>query len=218
MIWGYFAASAALALIYGLRYAGAAESAARSFAKTGATLLLAGLALAGGAPWLVVLALLACAAGDWLLSRPGEGAFLAGVGAFALGHLAFVAAMLAHPASSLERLLTPPTAQVAMGLMAFGAAMSVLLWRKAGALRVAVVAYVPVILAMGLAALSLPALGALELVLAGAALFMVSDTLLAFEKFILPEAAPLRRVTPFAVWSSYWAAVSCLALGFALPV
>ncbi len=66
----------------------------RSLAKTAAVALLAlggGLA---GAPLLLVLALGLCALGDLFLSRDGESAFMAGVGAFAAGHLAYAALFL----------------------------------------------------------------------------------------------------------------------------
>lgn len=75
MLW---AGAAALALWY-LLLAARPPGLWRSVAKTGAVLLLALGGWTSGAPILLIAALGLCALGDLLLSRDGEGAFLAGV-------------------------------------------------------------------------------------------------------------------------------------------
>lgn len=164
------------------------------------TFSVAVLALA--APGLLAVALALCALGDWLLSRPGERAFMGGVGAFAAGHLAYVAFFLAHPVSDPTRLAGPLQLAVLALLALIGLAAAALLWRHAGALRGAVLAYVPVILSMGLAALTLPP----ALALLPALAFIASDLILACEKFLMPPAHPAHRWTPYAVWLLYWGA------------
>jgi uncharacterized membrane protein YhhN len=57
---------------------------------------------------------------------------------------------------------------------------------------------------MGLAALGLPEARSLSLI--AAILFIVSDTVLAFELFMLPEKSAARRATPYLIWVTYFAA------------
>ena len=67
--------------------------------------------------------------------------------------------------AGLMAALTAARMVLAWLLLALGIAMMVVLWRRAGALRLAVMVYIPVILSMGLAALAVPPEGALTLVL-----------------------------------------------------
>ncbi len=70
----------------------------------------------------------------------------------------------------------------------------------------AVLAYIPIILSMAVAAMTLPVQGALVWVLPAAISFMVSDMVLAVETFVLSDDHALRRYTPYAIWSLYWGA------------
>ena len=79
--------SLAAAVIYAFT-AGWPPSLMRSAAKTLAILLLAALAFRQGGPPLLAVALLLSAAGDALLSRDGEQAFLGGLAGFLLAHVA----------------------------------------------------------------------------------------------------------------------------------
>lgn len=203
MILSVLPGAAALCALAYLPLAPQPESLLRSVIKTASVALLAVAALLTQAPALLVLALAACALGDWLLSRPGDGAFMAGVGAFAAGHVAYVALFLTRPGSDPARLFDTPGLWVALGLAVFGGLMARTLLPKAGDLKAAVMAYIPIILAMGFAALTLPPDG---LVLAAAMSFVASDSVLATEKFLLPDGHPARRWTPFAIWPLYWGA------------
>lgn len=175
----------------------------RSLLKTLPVALLALTALLLAAP-LLALALLLCALGDLLLSRPGEPAFLAGVGAFAAGHLVYIALFLTHPASLPALLLQPPQLWPALALLALGLLIAPALYARAGAMRGPVLAYVPIILAMGLAALTLTHLGwAVPL---SAAAFVLSDLILAAELFLLRPASRPARIAPYLVWPLYWGA------------
>ncbi|QAX31683.1 lysoplasmalogenase [Leisingera sp. NJS204] len=175
----------------------------RSLAKTAAVALLALGAGLAGAPLLLVLALGLCALGDLFLSRDGESAFMAGVGAFAAGHLAYAALFLTRPDSDPSGLLHMPAALIAAGLLVLGLIMTQVLAPRAGALKGPVLAYIPIILGMGAAALTLP-FG--TWVFAAACAFMLSDMILAAETFVLSAEHPLRRITPYAVWVLYWGA------------
>jgi len=202
--------AALLSLVYGLRFCAAPVSLARSMVKTGSVVALALAALLGSGPLLLIVALLLCALGDWLLARDGEAVFMAGVGAFAAGHIAYVALFLTRPATGALTLTTP----LSLGLVALGVIMAVLLWSRAGALRGPVMGYIPIILSMGIAAQSLPSTGALSLALPAALLFIVSDITLAFEMFVLRAGSALRRIAPRVVWPTYWIAQLGLMLAF----
>ncbi|MFV0513354.1 MAG: lysoplasmalogenase family protein [Jhaorihella sp.] len=191
------------ALAY-LPLTGRAPGLVRSLVKTASVALLA--ALAAQAPPLLAYALALCALGDWLLSRPGDRAFAAGICAFAAGHLAYAALFLTHPGADPLRLMQPPQAWIVAALAGLGILVAAALAPRAGALRGPVLAYVPVILGMGIAALALPAAGPLALTLPAALAFIASDLVLAIEKFMLPLAHPARRIAPYAVWPLYWGA------------
>lgn len=213
--------AALLAALYWLRYCRAGPGWVKSAVKTGSVLGLALAAWLAGGPVLLLAALLASALGDFLLSREGEGPFIAGVAAFAAGHVAYVLLFLdhsgGHPGGAPDTLSLPVAYTLASALVLLCGVMGWLLWHRAGALRLPVLLYIPVILAMGLAALTVPLTGALALVLAGALLFVLSDTLLALERFVLARGHPMHRLAPFAVWPTYWGAQLSLTLGFTLP-
>ena len=197
--------AAACALAY-LPLAARPASKMRSIAKTLAVALLALVAATGQGPVLLVVALALCALGDFLLSRDGDGAFMSGIGAFAAGHLAYIVLFLTHPLVDPARLMQSPQVWFAGGFVALGALMAAVLAPRAGALKGAVLGYIPIILGMGIAALALPGQGMLVWVLPAALAFVASDLVLAFETFVLPGGHPLARVTPFVVWPLYWGA------------
>ncbi len=182
------------------------EGLLRSVLKTASVALLALLAFLSGVPPLLGAGLLLCAVGDYCLSRDGEGAFMVGVGAFAAGHLAYAALFLNTPGSAFARLTQLPGLFIALGLAILGLVMVRVLAPRAGALKGAVLAYVPIILSMGVAAATLPAEGALAWALPAALAFIASDVVLACEKFVLQDGHPLRRIAPFVVWPLYWGA------------
>ncbi|MFN3210403.1 MAG: lysoplasmalogenase [Roseovarius sp.] len=206
---------AVLAIVYGAALVAQAPGRLRSVVKTGAVVALGVAALACGAPWLLVAALGASATGDWMLSRPGEGAFLTGVGAFAAAHLAYIALFLSVPdAGGVELGLGGVFAGAA--LTGLGLGMAAVLWPRVGPLRGPVMAYVAIILVMGWAALMVPGSGALRLVLPAALLFVASDTVLALERFVIGDTHRAAPVLARIVWVSYWNAQALFALAFCL--
>jgi len=120
-----------------------------------------------------------------LLSEHG---FLAGLGSFLLGHVAYVVAVGTY--------LPPRTWLAAAGPYAaipavVGLAALAYLWPKLGKLRVPVIAYVLVIIAMVISAIALARTDVREmdrhrrdLFAAGAALFFISDLAVARDKFV----------------------------------
>ncbi len=201
--------AAILALVYLIGFARAAPSLAKSLIKTGSVALLAVAPLAAGGPGWLVVALLFCALGDWLLADGREGAFMAGVGAFAAGHISYVALFLTRPEADVARI--GDLWWLVLALAILGLVMARTLWAKAGAMRGPVMGYVPVILSMGVAVLALP-LGLMHL---AAALFILSDTVLASDLFLLAKNHAARRVTPYVVWLTYWGAQMLFVVAFA---
>ncbi|MDF1670008.1 MAG: lysoplasmalogenase [Roseovarius sp.] len=206
--------AALCALIYLLKFCHSPASWAKTAVKTGSIAALLMFVILTNGPVLLIAALGFCGAGDYLLSRDNERAFLAGVGSFAAGHIAYIALFLTTPMARIDVLMTSGNVMIIAALVVYGAIMMRQLFRKAGALRYAVIGYVPVILAMGVAALCVPTSGMLRLVVPSALLFMISDSVLAGELFLLRDDHPLRRATPYVVWSFYWLAQFGFLLAF----
>lgn len=179
-------------------------SSLRTLLKTASVAVLALLALLNAAPWLLILALALCAIGDALLSRETDDTFMAGIGAFAAGHLAYIALFLTHPASNAELIFDHPA--IFWSLIILGIIMATLLTPRAGDLKIPVLAYIPIILGMGVTVLALPESGALRWALPAALAFIASDLILATEKFLLPKDHPALKLTPYLVWPLYWGA------------
>jgi uncharacterized membrane protein YhhN len=114
-------------------------------------------------------------AGDVALLGSSDAAFTAGLGCFLAGHAAWIHALRQRPGGG--RLRSRPVLAVPY-LAAFGA-LNAYLWPRTGKDRLPVLAYSTALLAMSLAALDSGSRRAA----AGGALFLVSDTLLALEKF-----------------------------------
>jgi uncharacterized membrane protein YhhN len=114
-------------------------------------------------------------AGDIALLGSSEAAFMAGLASFLASHLAWIVVLRQRHIGG--RLRARPVL-AAPYLAAFGG-LNVYLWGRMGRDRIPVVVYSTVLLAMALAALDSGSAKAT----AGGALFLVSDSLLALEKF-----------------------------------
>ncbi len=184
----------------------------RSMLKTASVVLLAGVAILASAPWLLILALTFCAIGDALLSRETDSTFMAGIGAFAAGHLAYIALFMTSPSSSPEQIFDHPA--IFWSLIILGIVIATLLTPRAGDLKIPVLAYIPIILGMGITVLALPETGALRWALPAAMAFIASDLALATEKFLLPANHPALKLASYLVWPLYWAAQAGFLIAF----
>jgi uncharacterized membrane protein YhhN len=115
------------------------------------------------------------AMGDVALLGTGDAAFTAGLASFLAGHVAWIIALRQRPGGG--RLRSRP-ALAAPHLAAFSG-LNAYLWKRTGKDRFAVLAYSTALLAMSLVALDSGSPQAA----AGGALFLVSDALLALQKF-----------------------------------
>jgi uncharacterized membrane protein YhhN len=171
------------------------------------TLLLILAALQPGAPgpryqFAVVVGLAFSLLGDIMLMLPRD-RFVAGLVSFLIAHLAYIAAFTTGlPPASSPMWLVPWLLAAALLLR--------LLWPGLGKMRVPVLLYTGTILAMVWRAWArqqaLPGNGAL-LAAAGATLFMVSDSLLALNRFRQPF-----RLAQAAIMTTYVAAQLLIAL------
>jgi uncharacterized membrane protein YhhN len=160
---------------------------------TVALLIAAAVALRGEEPggrWVLTLAALALSlAGDVFLMLP-RNLFVAGLGSFLLAHLAYVAAFNLSSPPPIPTLLAAAGVSLAAGGL-FLRLRTGLLAKGMGGLVPPVAAYVAAIGAMVVSALTTVArpdwdAAHAALAVVGAVLFMVSDSLIAWTRFIRP--------------------------------
>jgi uncharacterized membrane protein YhhN len=143
------------------------------------TAFLALAAVAGGATWWGVAALVLCLAGDVFLMLPRD-MFVAGLASFLVGHVLFIAAFIDDRGHDPLWGLTIAAALVALAISA-GPVLRGAVAQDAR-LRVPVVAYMAVIGVM----LATSALPQSRWAIAGAATFVLSDSILARNRFVAP--------------------------------
>lgn len=179
-------------------------------AKTLSVALLASLSADAGGPWLLTLALFLCAAGDFFLAieQMDKRFFLAGLVAFLAGHVAYIVLFGALPTPQ-DRLPEYVLAVAGIAMTAVALGMGRRLFAAAGELRWPVMVYSAAILVMGLTAVWNGA----GFIVAGAASFMISDTILAAERFLLKPDSVYRQFAGPAVWVTYYAAQVLILLG-----
>lgn len=139
-------------------------------------LSLAALVLTGSQNRLIFLGLLFSAGGDIALDLDRGRYFVHGLGLFLVAHIFYTAAFL--QGGWLTNRLTLTVISI---LVVYAVAMSLLLRPKLGNLAVPVYLYIAVITAMGISASFRG-----SWVLAGALIFMLSDSMIAINKFLQP--------------------------------
>jgi uncharacterized membrane protein YhhN len=176
----------------------------RGRARADSNLLRTGTAAAQAFSW----------GGDVALLGTSERSFLTGVGSFFGAHVAYIAAFLSVRGERKD--YDTAGLKVAFGLWLTAAPlMSVAAGRKDPALRVPVAAYATILSGMFASSRMLdPALpqGARRTLQAGTALFLISDSVLAVQKFLLAEPRP---VLESGVMTTYTAAQGLIAAGAA---
>lgn len=151
--------------------------------------------------WLLLFALVFSGAGDVILEFRYGGAFIAGLVSFLTAHLFYIRLLVLDLTGDSRRYFLSFPALVPPAIMA------VMLWPYLGALQVPVLVYVAVISAMLYAALNRREVNLL--LMAGAASFVVSDAVLAVNKFHTPFAA-----ARYVIMGTYYLAQILLVAGF----
>lgn len=173
-------------------------------ARAGTDVLHTGTAAAQALSW----------GGDVALLGSSERSFLLGVGSFFGAHVAYVTAFLSVRGERED--YDTAGLKLALGLWLVGAPLlGVAAGRKDPALGAPVAAYATILTGMFASSRMLgPGLppGARRTLQAGTALFVVSDTVLATQKFLLDEPRPL---LDSLVMTTYTAGQGLIALGVA---
>lgn len=192
---------------YGFRLLRAPVSWWRSGLKLVPAAAMAGIAAHLGGPGLLVLGLVLAAIGDLFLSRTGREAFLTGRGAFLVAHFAYATLFWSLRAEVIFLPMLLPLA----GVCVFAVIMAALLWRRARDFRLPVLLYILATTLMVLTAMLVPF--GHRLITLGAMLFMLSDSVLAMEAFVLSKDDVRRKSTSAIIWWSYIVAQACILIG-----
>jgi uncharacterized membrane protein YhhN len=185
MIFTITCALATLALIYA-EYTGKDRLRTSSKFVASSSFIAVGLCcFHGGAygTW-ILIGLVFGAIGDIALLGRSNRAFLAGLVAFLIGHIAYVVA-----AAAVAPLATWPQLAAIVPVIAAGVALRGWLWPKLGALKVPVIFYVLVITAMVVGSFATWRTGHCRYFTIGAVIFFLSDLCVARDKFIAPGFA-----------------------------
>lgn len=154
------------------------------------------------ARWLVVAALVFSLAGDVFLMLPRD-AFIAGLGSFAVAQVLFAAGFLVREPTLTRTFIGLVLIVPGAGLLA-GRFVRSLVRRDHGSVARAVVVYIVLISFMATSSIA----GGTGLGIAGALLFLVSDSLIAEHRFVTE-----RRWQPMAIIVTYHLALTGLVLG-----
>lgn len=160
---------------------------------------------------LIALGLGLGALGDFALTRRSQTAFLIGMAAFAADHLAYIVAFWLRTQSIADAMpsaasLSGPTLAALIALVTLLLSTALWLAPRSGPLRWPVRGYVVVVGLMGMAALLLvphPENAGAAYLQIGAALFILSDLLLALRLFVFPAGKTAQKLS-LALWPAYW--------------
>lgn len=150
-----------------------------------------------------VLGLLFSAAGDFILDYDRQNWFIFGLGAFFIAHLFYLASLTPYA----KNLKQTKYLVISLLYLSYGGGMLWLLASGLGELFIPVVAYMSILLLMALATVISEKSNAW--LIAGGVSFVLSDSLIGFDKFYLP----IKNVS-FAIMVSYYFAQFALFKGF----
>ncbi len=168
------------------------------------TLAIASWIYIPGIPGKLLFAgLLLSAGGDISLSFQGEKFFLMGLGFFLVAHIVYIVAF------SRDMAYTPGKLPILILMSAFAIVMAVILYPKLGEMRIPVFVYIAVILAM-VATASLWQGPNPTLLLIGAIAFMLSDSMIAVDRFLVEISWSRYFImvtyygAQFMIWASFF--------------
>jgi uncharacterized membrane protein YhhN len=153
--------------------------------------------------WAFVAGLVLSLAGDVALMLPGD-RFVAGVGSFFCAHVAYIIGFRIGPTSALG--LVAGVAVVGVFVMTIGMRVLASVRERESAFLTPVTAYIAVIAVMVACAVS----AGDPVAIAGAGIFMLSDTLIAWNRFVQPLAW-----APVAIMITYHVGQAALVLALA---
>lgn len=151
------------------------------------------------------ISLLFSTLGDLFLAINGEQMFTFGLASFLIAHLLYITLFVRNRPKPMNQVAGR---QMLAALLAiFCAAMFAWLWPSLGDMRIPVAAYLCAITGMGITA----ALAGFRAwwVVAGAMLFIISDSMIAINRF----KSPIER-SDYLIWATYYAGQLFITLGF----
>lgn len=139
---------------------------------------------------MVMLAIICSLAGDVLLMNADY--FVPGLSAFLLGHIFYISAYRQYQADETSDALRGiHRVRLAFPIILAGSGLVVILYPVLGSMRIPVMGYALVITVMAIVALfryGRTSTASFWMVLGGAVLFMISDSIIAISKFLSPVA------------------------------
>ncbi len=189
----------------------ARPSLTRAIVKTVSIIALVVLVYVQGAPVALIIALSFAAFGDFFLAFEGEANFKIGLAGFLLAQVALVATFIHAFSGGWPLLQAEPWRFLLLaGVLANSVNLGSKLWRLLPrSMGGPVIFYAAVITLMGLSSL----VYAPPLVVIGALLFIVSDSLIAYERFILDTPVNHHPWISPAVWITYYSAQLLITVG-----
>lgn len=132
---------------------------------------------------IIIIALVCSWFGDTFLMFQNNNPtfFILGLGAFLLTHIAYIFAFYKLPSKASLK-FSVITSSV---FLIYSIGLAYLLWPGLGSMKIPVVAYAIVLTAMGIYGI-IKNIGASNLIMAGTILFIISDSLIAYTKFVEP--------------------------------
>ena len=214
VFWALAALGLAAAVAYGLYFLRRPPTWLRAGVKTLAIGAPAAGFIIAGAPFPLVLALVASALGDFFLAFDKKWVLPLGILSFLIAQLVYFVIFTAIWFFSGDNSPLWPR-YLAMGAL-IATTIAFLIWMapRLGWMAFGVVPYSIAITGMAVMAMWLPWDGWPAML--GAVLFVVSDFVLATELFRLPQDASVRRVTAPVVWWTYVAAQALIVAGILL--
>jgi uncharacterized membrane protein YhhN len=214
VFWALAALGLAAAVAYGVYFLRRPPTWLRAGVKTLAIGAPAAGFIIAGAPFPLVLALVASALGDFFLALDKKWVLPLGILSFLIAQLVYFVIFTAIWFFSGDNSPLWPR-YLAMGAL-IATTIAFLIWMapRLGWMAFGVVPYSIAITGMAAMAMWLPWDGWPAMV--GAVLFVVSDFVLATELFRLPQDASVQRVTAPVVWWTYVAAQALIVAGILL--
>ena len=198
------------AVMYGVWHLPQPAGLLRTASKTLTVAALAIIAAVNGGPWLLIAALAFSALGDMFLAQENDRSFLAGMAAFLLAHLAYIP-LFSGIGAGLQGVLN--AWPLALVLVAYAIGFYCYIYKGLGVFRLPVAVYSLAIAAMGLSAFGLGTAPNGPVIQTGVALFILSDSLLAADRFRPVRQGRLQPAFPYLVWITYVLAQGLIAYG-----
>jgi uncharacterized membrane protein YhhN len=183
----------------------------RALIKTVAIFSFAVLAIQYQAPWTLIIALLFASVGDFFLAFDGEAPFKTGLAGFMLAQVAYVVLFFTMAQGDLGLLWEQPVRFVVIAVVVAHSLnlATQLVLRLPSNMGLLIAAYAIIITLMGVFSLAFTSWA----IVIGALLFILSDSLIAYERFLVDTEVNQHPWISPAVWVTYYLAQVMITYG-----